>query len=179
MLNCFLCKCFTVKMSTKEFPSQYRFAIGKHELKYPSQNYLHHAQMCFSERMHHQSAYFHLKYCITLTFVTPQNIAESKAVKKSNCLLWATSCYLIVSKSTSVFFFTTCCFYFSASLFCLPCSVERGLQRHHSNHVSTEIHLSTLSLSNISVFLPCGKIKHLVLRCEIHPKVLSHFHNPC
>lgn len=39
-------------------------------------------------------------------------------------------------------------------------------------------HLSTLSPSNISVFLPSGKIKYLVLPSEIHSKVLSQFHNP-
>lgn len=59
-----------------------------------------------------------------------------------------------------------------------PHSTERGLQQHHSNHFSAEIHLSTLSLSNISVFLPSGKIKYLVLHSEIHSEVLSQFHNP-
>lgn len=72
-----------------------------------------------------------------------------------------------------------CSFHVSVSLFSLPYSMERGLQQHHSNYVSAEIHLSALSLSNISVLLPSGKIKYLVLRNEIHSKVLSRLRNSC
>lgn len=71
-----------------------------------------------------------------------------------------------------------CGFYSSSFPFSLFCSTERGLQQHHSDRVSAEIHLSTLSLSNISVLLPSGKIKYLVLHSEIHSKVLSWLHNP-
>lgn len=74
--------------------------------------------------------------------------------------------------------FPLCGFYFGMPLFLLPQSMERGLQRHHSNHVSAEIHLSTLCMSNISGFPPCGKIKYLVLHREIHSKVLSWLPNP-
>lgn len=86
------------------------------------------------------------------------------------------TCDSLLEGSTSVF--PLCSSSFSVSLFPLPRWMERGLQQHHSNHVSAEIHLSTLSPSYVSIFLPSGKIKYLVLHSEIHSKVLSRLHNP-
>lgn len=73
-----------------------------------------------------------------------------------------------------------CGFYFSVSLLSPLHSVWKGLQRHHSNHVSAEIHLSAPSQNNISVQLPSGKIKYLLLHGEMHSRVLSQvLNNPC
>lgn len=46
-------------------------------------------------------------------------------------------------------------------------------------HVSSEIHLSTLSLSLNFVFPPSGKIKYLSLHSEIHSEVLAKSTTPC
>lgn len=117
----------------------------------------------------------HTDTCVVEHLCRLSEMSDSAAKNSIN-----SNSHLKSSTRSCLFFCVTVClknphplcgFYFSVSLFSLPHSMERGLQRHHSSHVSTEIHLSTLSQSNISIFLPSGKIKYLVLYSEIHSEV--------